>query len=201
MSSENKGYLYILDDDASFRDSLRHAFVSLGYQVWVFGSAQELLQFSNICWPAVLITDVRMPGKSGVELQQDLIEANLGIPLIFMSGESTVQEAILGMRQGAIDFLEKPFALEALLVSVERALELQRVNLAKTYRESVRTERLKRLAPREREACQLMTQGYANPRIAIEMGLSLDTVKQYKKNVYTKLGIGDLAALIAFMQD
>ena len=142
-----------------------------------------------------------MPGKSGVELQQDLIEANLGIPLIFMSGESTVQEAILGMRQGAIDFLEKPFAVEALLVSVERALELQRVNLAKTYRESVRTERLKRLAPREREACQLMTQGYANPRIAIEMGLSLDTVKQYKKNVYTKLGIGDLAALIAFMQD
>ena len=105
------------------------------------------------------------------------------------------------MRQGAIDFLEKPFAVEALLVSVERALELQRVNLAKTYRESVRTERLKRLAPREREACQLMTQGYANPRIAIEMGLSLDTVKQYKKNVYTKLGIGDLAALIAFMQD
>ena len=201
MSSENKGYLYILDDDASFRDSLRHAFVSLGYQVWVFGSPQELLQFSNICWPAVLITDVRMPGKSGVELQQDLIEANLGIPLIFMSGESTVQEAILGMRQGAIDFLEKPFAVEALLVSVERALELQRVNLAKTYRESVRTERLKRLAPREREACQLMTQGYANPRIAIEMGLSLDTVKQYKKNVYTKLGIGDLAALIAFMQD
>ncbi len=201
MSSENKGYLYILDDDASFRDSLRHAFVSLGYQVWVFGSPQELLQFSNICWPAVLITDVRMPGKSGVELQQDLIEANLGIPLIFMSGESTVQEAILGMRQGAIDFLEKPFAVEALLVSVERALELQRVNLAKTYRESVRTERLKRLAPREREACQLMTQGYANPRIAIEMGLSLDTVKQYKKNVYTKLGVGDLAALIAFMQD
>ena len=201
MSSENKGYLYILDDDASFRDSLRHAFVSLGYQVWVFGRAQELLQFSNICWPAVLITDVRMPGKSGVELQQDLIEANLGIPLIFMSGESTVQEAILGMRQGAIDFLEKPFAVEALLVSVERALELQRVNLAKTYRESVRTERLKRLAPREREACQLMTQGYANPRIAIEMGLSLDTVKQYKKNVYTKLGVGDLAALIAFMQD
>lgn len=201
MSSENKGYLYILDDDASFRDSLRHAFVSLGYQVWVFGSPQELLQFSNICWPAVLITDVRMPGKSGVELQQDLIEANLGIPLIFMSGESTVQEAILGMRQGAIDFLEKPFAVEALLVSVERALELQRVNLTKTYRESVRTERLKRLAPREREACQLMTQGYANPRIAIEMGLSLDTVKQYKKNVYTKLGIGDLAALIAFMQD
>ena len=201
MSSENKGYLYILDDDASFRDSLRHAFVSLGYQVWVFGSPQELLQFSNICWPAVLITDVRMPGKSGVELQQDLIEANLGIPLIFMSGESTVQEAILGMRQGAIDFLEKPFAVEALLVSVERALELQRVNLTKTYRESVRTERLKRLAPREREACQLMTQGYANPRIAIEMGLSLDTVKQYKKNVYTKLGVGDLAALIAFMQD
>ena len=201
MSSENKGYLYILDDDASFRDSLRHAFVNLGYQVWVFGSPQELLQFSNICWPAVLITDVRMPGKSGVELQQDLIEANLGIPLIFMSGESTVQEAILGMRQGAIDFLEKPFAVEALLVSVERALELQRVNLAKTYRESVRTERLKRLAPREREACQLMRQGYANPRIAIEMGLSLDTVKQYKKNVYTKLGIGDLAALIAFMQD
>ena len=77
MSSENKGYLYILDDDASFRDSLRHAFVSLGYQVWVFGSPQELLQFSNICWPAVLITDVRMPGKSGVELQQDLIDLKL----------------------------------------------------------------------------------------------------------------------------
>lgn len=201
MSSENKGYLYIVEDDISFRDSLRLAFISLGYQVWVFGSSKELLEFPNICWPAVLISDVRMPGRSGVELQQDLIEASLGIPVIFMSGESTLQEAILGMKQGAIDFLQKPFAMESLLLSVERALELQRVNLARAYRESVRTERLKRLAPREREACQLMTQGYANPRMAIEMGLSLETVKQYKKNVYTKLGIDDLAALIAFMRD
>ncbi len=201
MSSEIKGYLYIVDDDVSFRDSLRLAFISLGYQVLVFGSSKELLEFPNICWPAVLISDVRMPGRSGVELQQDLIEASIGIPMIFISGESTLQEAILGMKRGAIDFLEKPFAMESLLLSVERALELQRVNLARTNRESVRTERLKRLSPREREACQLMTQGYSNPRMTIEMGLSLDTVKQYKKNVYTKLGLDDLADLIAFMQD
>lgn len=201
MDENKRASLYLVEDDTSLRDSLCQAFLSLGYQVFAFEGPTALLDHQNIQWPAVLISDVRMPGQSGVDLQRDLLEAQLGLPVIFISGQSTVEEAILGMKQGAVDFLLKPFAFETLVSSVEHALENQRRHHSKTFAESARRERLMRLAPREREACQLMALGYANAKIAMEMDLSLETVKQYKKNVYAKLGLEDLAELIAFMRE
>lgn len=190
----------MVDDDASYRASLTDAFSSLGYQVHPFDCATSFLENQDIFWPAVLVSDMRMPGKSGVELQQSLVDAALGIPIVFISGESTVQEAITGLKMGAIDFLQKPFAMEALVAAVEKSLENQRVSLAKSYKSIAREEKLKRLAPREREVCELMVLGYANPKIAFQLYLSIETVKQYKKNIYQKLGIEDLAGLIAFMR-
>ena len=201
MNSANPSHIYLVDDDASFRSSLNGAFVSLGYQVKTFASADEFLSHQDIAWPAVLISDMRMPGKSGVELQQKLIDEALGIPIVFISGESTLDEAVRVLKQGAIDFIQKPFNMEELLEVIEAAIEKQKLGLAKKYKTIVREERLARLAPRERDVCKLMVRGFSNPKLAQELNLSLETIKQYKQNVYGKLGIDDLASLIAFMQD
>lgn len=200
MTTAKNSHIYLVEDDASYRVSLTEAFTLLEYQVHPFDCATSFLDNQDILWPAVLVSDMRMPGKTGVELQQNLIDAALGIPIIFISGESTVQEAITGLKLGAIDFLQKPFAMESLVGAVEKALEKQRISLAKTYKLITREERLKRLAPREREVCELMVLGHTNPKIAFQLYLSIETVKQYKKNVYEKLGIEDLAGLIAFMR-
>jgi FixJ family two-component response regulator len=201
MENVIKSNIYLIDDDFSFRTSLADALISLGYQVKTFTNADEFLNHQNIAWPAVLVSDMRMPGKSGVELQQKLVEEALGIPIVFISGESTVVEVIRGFKQGAIDFIPKPFNIEDLLKVIEASIEKQKSNLSKKYKSIVKEQRLSRLAPREREVCTLMVQGFANPRLAAELNLSLETIKQYKQNVYGKLGIDDLAGLIAFMQD
>ena len=201
MYSANPSYIYLVDDDASFRSSLNGAFVSLGYQVKTFASADEFLAHPDIAWPAVLVSDMRMPGKSGVELQKKLIDEALGIPIVFISGESTLEEAVRGLKQGAIDFIQKPFNMEDLLRTIEASIEKQRQNLAKKYKLIVKEERLARLAPRERDVCVLMAKGFSNPKMADILQLSVETIKQYKQNVFGKLGIEDLAGLIAFMHD
>ena len=200
MSTAKNSHIYLVDDDASFRASLKEAFSSLGYQVHVFESADAFLEYEDIAWPAVLVSDVRMPGKSGVQMQQSLVDANFEIPIVFISGEITIHEVISGMKLGAIDFLQKPFAMEALVATVEKALERQRVSLAKSYKAIAKEEKLKRLAPREREVCDLIVLGHTNPKIAFQLYLSIETVKQYKKNIYQKLAIEDLAGLIALMR-
>jgi FixJ family two-component response regulator len=201
MYEKNSSYIYLVDDDSSFRHSLESALVSLGYQVKSFASADDFLKYQDIAWPAVLISDMRMPGTSGVELQEKLVDAALGIPIVFISGESTVGEVIRGFKQGAIDFIQKPFNMELLIQVLETSIEKQKVSLSKKYKVVVREERLSRLTPREAEVLKLMVRGFANPRLAQDLNLSIETIKQYKQNVYEKLGIDDLAGLIAFMQD
>lgn len=200
MSTINGNYIYLIDDDASFRDSLEQALRMLGYHVKSYSSAESFLGIEDISWPALIISDMRMPGRSGVELQKRIIEENLGIPMLFISGESSLDEAVTSMRQGAVDFLQKPFNMEALLKVVEAAFEQQRINLVKSHKTIIREQKLTRLAPREREVCDLMAKGYTNPKIAVELELSIETVKQYKKNIYNKLAIEDLAELIALMR-
>jgi FixJ family two-component response regulator len=200
MTKSSQNYIYLVDDDESFRESLVNAFASLSYKVHAFASADAFLEHQDILWPAVLISDVRMPGKSGIELQTCLLDENLGIPMVFLTGEASVDEAITALKRGAIDFIQKPFNMEVLLSVIEKAFEKQKESLAKKHKAIVRNERLGRLTPREREVCDLIVKGYANPKIAFTLYLSIETVKQYKKNIYQKLDLEDLAGLIAFMQ-
>jgi len=199
MYEKNLSHIYLVDDDSSFRHSLESTLISLGYQVKSFASADDFLKYQDIAWPAVLISDMRMPGVSGVELQEKLVDAALGIPIVFISGESTVGEVIRGFKQGAIDFIQKPFNMELLIQVLETSIEKQKVSLSKKYKLIVREERLARLTKRENETCLLMSKGYSNPKMAQELGLSIETVKQYKQNVYAKLELGDLSELIAFL--
>jgi FixJ family two-component response regulator len=110
-----------------------------------------------------------------------------------------VGEVIRGFKQGAIDFIQKPFNMELLIQVLETSIEKQKVSLSKKYKLIVREERLARLTKRENETCLLMSKGYSNPKMAQELGLSIETVKQYKQNVYAKLELGDLSELIAFL--
>lgn len=201
MSSQNNHFIYLIDDDDSFRLSLEGAFIALGYTVHSFKSVDSFFQHENICWPAIIITDVRMPEKTGIDLQQRLIDENYGLPLIFISGESSLAEAITGMRRGAIDFLQKPFNMEDLLKIISNSFENQKSHLAKAHKRIIRDATLNRLAPREREVCELMAMGFSNPKMAQQLTLSIETIKQYKKSVYEKLNLGDLAELIAFMRN
>ena len=194
-------HIYLVDDDDSYRASLSGALKSLNYEVQSFASADAFLAHEDIAWPSILITDMRMPGQSGVELQKRLIDENLGIPILFITGESTVMEAVTALKQGAIDFIHKPFNMESLILVIERAFEKQKSALSKKQKSIIKTERLGRLTPREREVCDLIVLGYANPKIAFQLYISIETVKQYKKNIYQKLGVDDLAELIAFMSN
>jgi FixJ family two-component response regulator len=201
MAQSGKNYIYLVDDDDSFRESLVNAFISVGFQVHAFASADAFLDHQDILWPAILISDVRMPGKSGIDLQTRLLEENLGIPILFLTGEASVDEAITGLKRGAIDFIQKPFNMEVLLLAIEKAFEKQKESLAKKHKTIVRNEKLGRLTPREREVCDLIVRGYANPKIAFSLYLSIETVKQYKKSIYQKLDLEDLASLMAFMRE
>jgi FixJ family two-component response regulator len=201
MTKLGDHYIYLVDDDEPFRQGLNNALKSLDYKVQAFESADAFLEHQDILWPAILISDVRMPGKTGIELQKRLLDENLGIPVIFITGEASVEEAVAGLKRGAIDFIQKPFNMEVLLSVIEKAFEKQRDSLAKKHKAIIRNERLGRLAPREREVADLIVQGYANPKIAFSLYLSIETVKQYKKNIYSKLGVEDLASLMAFMRE
>jgi len=193
-------HIYLVEDNDSFRVSLNNAFTTLGYTVHGFESASSFLACKEFFWPALLICDVRLPQISGVELQKKLLDEGLGMPIIFVSGESTLQEGITGMKQGAIDFLIKPFKMPDLLRLVVQTFEKQLQELTEQYKLISKEEKLQRLAPREREVCELMSKGYANPEMAQELQISVETIKQYKKNIYSKLEVESLATLVALIQ-
>jgi FixJ family two-component response regulator len=160
-----------------------------GHDVQSFKSAEEFLNLPQIPRPSILITDMRLPHSSGVEFHKQLTKLGLDIPIIFISGESSIQQSIDAMKQGAIDFLVKPFDIKVLTNAVEKAIyiELKKVNLMAL---------LKNLSPRENQVYELLLQGLNNSELMEKMNISLPTVKQYKSEVMRKLGTKSLSELI-----
>lgn len=198
LPSHNRKHLYIVDDDSSMRSALTRALVHLGYEVQHFDGASEFLEKAVIFRPAVLLLDMKMPGMSGVQLQAALEEKDWGVPVIFMSGESTVQESITAMKQGALDFLLKPFSLEKLVPVIEKAIEVDGKQMQAVSRQHDCRRRLKVLTHRELEAYMWLTKGYSYAEMMQAMGISLPTAKQYKSAVMRKLEFSSLAELIEF---
>lgn len=190
-------HVYLIDDDDSMLKIISSILGFLGYEVHVFSSGIDFLDHSVNGAPAVIITDMRMPDMNGVELQAELIKRGRQIPIIFISGQSTVPQTISAMKQGAIDFLVKPFDRDQLLLAVVRGLEQDAVNM-RTYIERVALEEgLKALSPREREVFELLSLGFNNAQIQEKLNISLPTTKQYKSEVMRKLNLRSLAQLIA----
>lgn len=196
----NAGRVFLVEDNQELRTSICEVLRFVGYRVQAYASPQEFLQEFIHVAPAVLVTDVRMPGMSGVELQEELLSQGRKMPIIFISGESSVAEAIKAMSNGALDFLLKPFSRESLLASVAKALELD----ARLMRESIKQkefeQKLKVLSPREREVFGLMARGFGNAELAAELRVALSTVKEYKSEMMYKLRLRSLSELIALSE-
>jgi two-component system, LuxR family, response regulator FixJ len=193
--------VFIVDDDAAVRNSLRLLVKSVGLSAAVFASAQELLASYDPHQPGCLVLDVRMPGMSGLELQQQLNLRGAVIPVIFISGHGDIPMAVEAMQNGAFDFLQKPFRDQDLIDRIQRALEKDRENRATLGERTRIRERLDTLTPREREVLDLVTSGKANKVMAAELGLSQRTVEIHRARVMEKMGASSVAQLVRMVLD
>ncbi|QWD00835.1 response regulator transcription factor [Polynucleobacter paneuropaeus] len=190
-------HIFVIEDDESMLETLSGVLTFLGYQVHLFSNPLEFLKITIQVAPAIIITDMRMPDMSGVELQAELLKRGRQVPIIFISGESTVPQTISAMKQGAIEFLTKPFEREQLMQAVVRGLKQDAIEMHTHLERMAIEESLKGLAPRERQVFDLLSVGFNNAEIMARMGISLDTAKQYKSEVMRKLGLRSLSQLIA----
>ena len=193
--------VFIVDDDAAVRNSLRLLVKSVGQSAGVFVSAQELLASYDPHQPGCLVLDVRMPGMSGLELQQQLNVRGAVIPVIFISGHGDIPMAVEAMQNGAFDFLQKPFRDQDLIDRIQRALEKDRENRAALGERARIRERLDSLTPREREVLDLVTSGKANKVMAADLGLSQRTVEIHRARVMEKMGASSVAQLVRMVLD
>jgi FixJ family two-component response regulator len=188
--------VFVVDDDAAVRDSLKMLLRSVGHFVETFGSAQDFLDGYRADRPGCLVLDIRMPGMSGLELQEKLNERHAIIPVIFITGHGDVPMAVEAMRGGAVDFIQKPFRDQDLLDRINQSLDKDaayRAGLAE--RDSI-AKRLATLTPREREVMQLVVRGKANKVIAGDLNLSQRTVEIHRARVMEKMQAASLAHLV-----
>lgn len=187
--------VWIVDDDPSIRNSLRWLIESIGLTVRTCESAEEFLRAYGD-EPGCLVTDLRMPGMSGLELQEALVARGLGVPLIFLTAHGEVPIAVRAVRSGAHDFIEKPFSNQQLLDSVRRAVAADKVTREGRARRADATARFRLLSAREQEVMELIVEGKANKEIAAELDLSTKTVEFHRAHVMKKMGAESLAGLI-----
>ncbi|MGO9804658.1 MAG: response regulator transcription factor [Steroidobacteraceae bacterium] len=193
--------VFIVDDDEGVRNSLRFLLTSVGLATRALGSASEFLDTYKPSQPGCLVLDVRMPGMSGLELQQQLNLRGAVIPVIFITGHGDIPMAVEAMQQGAFDFLQKPFRDQDLIDRIQRALERDVRNRASLAQHAKVRERLDSLTPREREVLSLMTRGKPNKVMAAELGVSQRTVEIHRARVMEKSGAASLAQLVRMMMD
>ncbi len=188
--------VFVIDDDASMRRALVNLCESVGLDVEAFGSATEMLESGLPDVPSCLVLDIRLPGLSGLDLQNELARAGVHIPIIFITGHGDIPMTVRAMKGGAVDFLTKPFRDQDLLDAVRTAIERDR-----RRRESLRTlagmrSLYETLSSREREVMARVASGLVNKQIAAELGLAEITVKIYRGRVMRKMGAKSLADLI-----
>jgi FixJ family two-component response regulator len=188
--------VFVIDDEKLIRDGLQSLLKSVGLHVETFGSAQDFLAAKRPDAPACLVLDVRMPGLSGLDLQLKLIESNIQIPIIFITGHGDIPMSVRAMKEGAHEFLTKPVRGQDLLDTVQKALAIDR-GLRKQRSEIAETRsRFESLTPREREVLDLVVAGLLNKQIADELGTSELTVKTHRAHVMEKTRADSLAHLV-----
>jgi FixJ family two-component response regulator len=190
-------HVFLIEDHDELRDDLTRVLEFVGYVVHPFPDPIQFLGCDKHLAPAVVVSDMRMPHMTGVELQERLKELGRAIPMVIISGESTDQQIVAAMKNGALDFLLKPFARESLLAAVAKGIEIDSTVMQNMIRISEFNEKLKILSPRERQVFQLLSQGLSNKELMESLKISLPTVKQYKSEVMYKLRLRSLAELIA----
>jgi RNA polymerase sigma factor (sigma-70 family) len=188
--------VFVVDDDAPMRESLRNLIRSVGLRVELFSSAQEFLRSKRPDVPSCLVLDVRLPGLSGLDLQRRTAEAGMEIPIIFITGYGDIPMTVGAMKAGAVEFLSKPFRDQDLLDAIQQALERDRkARDQRAALEELRS-RFASLTPREREVMARVVAGLLNKQIGAELGMSETTVKTHRRQVMEKMGAGSLPELV-----
>ena len=195
MSSEGP-VVFVVDDDRAFRDALRRLLTSVGLTVEVFPSAQAFLSSPRRHTPGCLVLDVRLPGLSGLDLQQELANTDTTLPIIFLTGHGDIPMSVRAMKAGAVEFLTKPFREQDLLDAIRQAIDRDRVARTERLELDELRRRYSTLTPREREVMAATVAGLLNKQIAAQLGTSEATVKEQRAHVMQKMQAGSLADLI-----
>jgi two-component system response regulator FixJ len=191
--------VYIIDDDKAVRDSLAWLLESVGWQVRSYASASAFLdELQGASGPphGCLIVDIRLPGMSGLDLQDTLVRQEVDTPVIIVTGHADVPLAVRAMKSGAFDFIEKPYSDQVLLDRVREAMERDRNTSARAARRELYRQRVKRLSAREKQTMDLVVQGKLNKEIAADLNLSPKTVEVHRANVMDKMEASSLAELV-----
>lgn len=190
------GVVFVIDDDQSVRKALSRLVRLAGHQTVSFPSAEDFLSIDLPDKPCCAILDIRLPGQSGLDLQERLSETDREMPIIFVTGHGDVSKSVQAMKAGAVDFLEKPFDAEQLLRAVEWALEKDREIRRERLEKTAIRHRLASLTPREREVFERVVTGLLNKQIAAQLGAAEKTIKVHRARVMRKMEADSLADLV-----
>jgi FixJ family two-component response regulator len=196
LMTEESPIVVVVDDDAAIRDALRSLIRSVGLRVELFASPREFLQGKRPDAPSCLVLDVRLPGKSGLDLQRELADANIHIPIVFITGHGDIPMSVRAMKAGAIEFLTKPFRDQDLLDAIQAGIEQDRARRLQESEVATLRERFESLTPREREVLPLVVSGLLNKQVAAEIGTTEATIKVHRSQLMRKMGAGSLPELV-----
>ena len=191
-----RAVVFVIDDDASMRAALENLVSSVGLDTRSFASAQEFLAAPRPDHPACLVLDVRLPGISGLALQEELARSGIPLPIVFITGHGDVPMTVRAMKAGAVEFLTKPFDEQALLDAIHAAIERDRKRRSAAAASAELRARYETLTERERQVMRLVAAGRANKQVAAELGVSVVTVKVHRAQVMHKLGASSIADLV-----
>jgi RNA polymerase sigma factor (sigma-70 family) len=195
--TSSDGIVFVVDDDESVRTALKRLLTSTGHKVFTFSSAEEFFKH-DLCFDVCgcLVLDIRMPGLSGLELQDQMAVAGISIPIIFITGHGNIPTSVRAIKAGAMEFLEKPFDDRVLLDVIHRAIEKD--TRAKQAQAKIRVinQRVASLTPREQEVFTLVVTGMLNKQVAFELGTSEKTIKVHRARVMQKMSAESFADLV-----
>jgi FixJ family two-component response regulator len=194
--ADSLGVVYVVDDDEAVRDSLQWLLEGVNYSVQAYDSAEAFLAKFDPQAIACLILDVRMPGMSGLQLQEELVQRKAELPIVFITGHGDVPMAVSTMKKGAADFIEKPFDQAELKALVEKMLARARETAALRERARMNQALLGKLTAREQQVLERIVAGRLNKQIADDLGISIKTVEAHRANIMDKLKANTVADLM-----